>query len=397
MSGCHAPWRSSAQRPSRRAPGRCALATIALLAATVSGCGHFATLPVRGEVAGQTVDTMVDSEAARYYLAHYLRGERREPTYDAAFDALHAEPSEALPTRARLKALSERYSPDFAALFFVQRLETHAPNRPLRTAFEREFARLRAGAPARDPRFAGYLVLFVPGWDYMYSSVITGADFALPRQRLAEAGLDNRLVEIPPHGAVEDNATVIAREIEQRRGGGKKLIVVSTSSAGPAVALALGERLPAAATLHVRAWINVGGILQGTPVADRHLGFPLSLLARPYAWIMGWPWEAVESMSTARSRERFARLRLPAHLLTINYFGVPLSGQVTPLAIDNYLAMRPDGPNDGLTLIADALVPDSPSLAALGRDHFLAEDPEIGLRTLALAHTLMDYLERRVR
>ena len=77
-----------------------------------------------------------------------------------------------------------------------------------------------------------------------------------------------------------------------------------------------------------------------------------------------------EHVHGAQPRALRAALRLPAHLLTINYFGVPLSGQVTPLAIDNYLAMRPDGPNDGLTLIADALVPDSPSLAVLGRDHF---------------------------
>ncbi len=369
----------------------------ALLAATLAGCAHFPSLPVRGEIAGRVVETTVDSEAARYYLVHYLRGDRRHAALDTAFDALHAEIDEALPTRARLKTLSEQYSPDFAALYFLWRLERHEPSRRLRATFGRELARLRAGGIQSDPRFAAYRVLFVPGWDYTRSSVLTGADFALQRRLLAAAGLDNRLAEIPPHGAVEDNAAAVAREIQRERGGGKRLIVVSTSSAGPAVALALGGLLPAVETTHVRAWLNVGGILHGTPVADRHLAFPLSLLARPYAWIAGWPWEAVESMSTARSRERFARLRLPPHLLTVNYFGAPLSGQVTPLALDNYLAMRREGPNDGLTPLADTLVPGSPSLAELGRDHFLAEDPEIGLKTLALAHTLMDYLERPVR
>lgn len=364
------------------------------LAAALAGCGHFPSLPVRGEIAGRTADTTVDSETARYYLAHYLRGERRRPALDAAFDALHADTDTAPPDSARLKALSDRYSPDFAALYFLARLERHEPSRRLRAAFERELARLRAGATTHDPRFAGWRVLFVPGWDYVYSSVITGADFALSRRVLAAAGLDNRLIEIPPHGAVEDNAVVVARELARERENGRRIIVVSTSSAGPAAALALGELLPAAETAHVRAWINVGGILRGTPVADRHLAFPYVLLARPYAWIAGWPWAAVESLSTARRRERFARLQLPARLFIVNYFGVPLSGQVSPLALDNYLALRREGPNDGLTLIADALVPDRPSLAEPGRDHFLAEDPEIGLKTLALARVLMDCLER---
>lgn len=375
---------------------RCARwTTLALLAAVLAGCAHFPSLPARGEIAGRTVETAVDSEAARYYLTHYLRGERREVSLDTVLDALHAEQADtSWPTRERLKALSEQYSPDFAALYFLERLERHEPSRKLRAVFERKLAPLRAGGPPGDARFAGWHVLFVPGWDYTRSSAITGADFALPRRVLAAAGLDNRLAEIPAHGTVEGNAAAVAREIRREHASGKRFIVVSTSSAGPAVALALGELLPAAETAHVRAWVNVGGILRGTPVVDRSLAPLRSFFARLYTSLAGWPWEAIESMSTARRRSRFARLRWPSHLLTINYFGVPLSGQVSSLALDNYRAMRREGPNDGLTLIADALVPGSPSLAEPGRDHFLAQDPEIGLKTLALAHTLMDYLER---
>jgi len=45
------------------------------------------------------------------------------------------------------------------------------------------------------------------------------------------------------------------------------------------------------------------------------------------------------------------------------------------------------GPNDGLTLITDALAPGYTSMA-IGSDHFVREDPEIDIKTAALLPTL---------
>jgi hypothetical protein len=50
----------------------------------------------------------------------------------------------------------------------------------------------------------------------------------------------------------------------------------------------------------------------------------------------------------------------------------------------------PDGP-------AVALAPGAPTLVALGRDHYLAEDPELGLKTLALTRAVLALLERTPR
>ena len=54
-----------------------------------------AGLPVRGSVGMQTIDTRVDSEVARYYLANYLAGKRS----DAALDELRCASREAGQTR----------------------------------------------------------------------------------------------------------------------------------------------------------------------------------------------------------------------------------------------------------------------------------------------------------
>src|SRR3989338_6844738 len=78
------------------------LGAVGLLAA---GCAHVASLPASGTAAGQRLETAVDSEAARYYLQHYLRNDRRHPALDAAFDRLPAPGAPTLPPHSALREL----------------------------------------------------------------------------------------------------------------------------------------------------------------------------------------------------------------------------------------------------------------------------------------------------
>ena len=97
---------------------------------------------------------------------------------------------------------------------------------------------------------------------------------------------------------------------------------------------------------------------------------------------------AVESMSAARSRERLRRLRLPEHIAVVNYVGIPLTGDVSSRVGFFYNSMRALGPNDGLTLITDPILPGTRTIVALGQDHFFADDPEIESKTIALTSLL---------
>ena len=63
------------------------------------------------------------------------------------------------------------------------------------------------------------------------------------------------------------------------------------------------------------------------------------------------------SMGTGPSQKRFTRLRIDADVLIINYVGIPLSGQLSKFARDKYPLLRDAGPNDGLTLLTDAIAP----------------------------------------
>lgn len=120
------------------------------------------------------------------------------------------------------------------------------------------------------------MILFVPGWDYAASGAITGADFAKPRRIISGLGIENRLIEIEPNGAVVQNAAIIVDSISCYVATERQIILVSASSGGPAAAQALGELLTAAQTWPVKVWVNIGGILKGSPVADHYLHWPHS-------------------------------------------------------------------------------------------------------------------------
>ena len=100
---------------------------------------------------------------------------------------------------------------------------------------------------------------------------------AAPRAALEKVGLTCHFVETQDDGAVETNADIVAGAIRAGFPSDRRLIILSASKSGPEVALAL-TRLETAEIRHVAAWINVAGVLQGTPLADKHLFQELEFL-----------------------------------------------------------------------------------------------------------------------
>lgn len=354
---------------------------------TLVGCPDRQAIPVEATAFGTNLKTSVDTEAAQYYLEDYLTGERKRPTLDAELDRLHTE--KPAPTPEFLRELSQRHSVDFAALYFMHYHYEQADNRRLRAAFERKVDAAAAnGAPMRT--CADCLVLFAPGWVYQ-TQPETGADFARERRLLDSLDIPNRLIETEEVGTVEENAALIADAI-QRQSKGRKLILVSASKAGPEVALALDQLQSGRAEHAVAAWINIGGILRGSPLADWAQDWPQYPLVALLTPFRPWTLESIESMTTERNRARFESAELPPDMLVINYAAAPLSGQVTQGGNFGYSRLRPLGPNDGLTLLPDALVPQAPTLLAIGQDHYFL-DPMRDKKTIAMLALVLDRLD----
>jgi hypothetical protein len=351
---------------------------------------HSATppLPVKGRVGNTEIATSVDSEIARYYIEQYLQNNRTDPAKDALIEEVERTAQGRLPTLGELEDLSRRFSVDFASLFLIRHIQQDPGNRWLQERYQQELAATVAGAPM--PGYSEYVILFVPGFLYRQDPS-AGADFARPRESITQLGLSHQLAEIDQFGSVEDNAKEIAREIIRLGGSGKKIVLVGASSAGPAIALALGEELGASEVQPVKGWVNVGGILRGSERADGALLWPRRWLSRLICLYKGWNYNIIASYTAKISRKRFDRLQIPSHVFIVNFIGIPLSGDVSKRAKRGYRSLRDKGPNDGLTLITDAIAPGSHTIAEPGLDHYFL-DPAISVKTVALARTVLGHL-----
>ena len=344
-----------------------------------------AGLPVRGMVGGQTIDTRVDSEVARYYLGSYLAGNHSDAALDERIDRVYQSTDGQLPDRGQLKRLSDDFSVDFAALYLADQIARVPVNRRFRSAFDRAYEYTRKAFPEGQVKLpADYEVLVVP--TYLYTRIFAaGADMAVPRAALQKAGLSCYFVETDDDGPVEANADIVAAAIRARAQSGRRLIILTASKSGPEVALAL-TKLGPTETRHVAAWINAVGALQGTPLADDRLFPELEYIVGKLDPL------GTESMTTARSRQRFDSFRIPEHLLVVNYFGIPVSGSISFWMRRSYSPMRKYGPNDGNVLLADMIFPGGVTLFDLGSDHFMRNRP-LDIATVALAITVIGWLE----
>jgi hypothetical protein len=235
---------------------------------------------------------------------------------------------------------------------------------------------------------AGYSFVLAPAWLYR-SHPRNGADLRRPQQLLESIGIDTRLLDLPEDGVVEENAARIAAALREPGRPGRKQIVVSISKSGGEVALAVGGMLTPEELSDVAAWINIGGLVQGTPIVDVGLDSWQVPLVRFWFTLQGWNWAAVESMATPLRRARFAMLRFPGHLLIVNFVGVPLSGDMTLRSRPGHAVLEPFGPNDGTALLADQIVPDGLTVLQPGADHYF-DLPDIDLRALALVKSVLD-------
>lgn len=370
-------------------------ALIALLCLLLCACSSRAqdpppAIPAAGQLAGERLQTRVDSDAARYLLEDYLQGRRQRPSVDAALAALDRQRAGALPTRAQLHSLTRQFSTDFAALYFAEAVLAQPHNRRFNVLFREEVERIRAGRISRLPDDAPSRVLYVPGWLYR-SDPGTGADLRESRQANTAAGLESVLVEVPESGSIESNAAELAEAIVRHSAQGRLLTLASASKGGPEVLLALTRLQHEGRTHGVRLWINVGGLLQGSPLADFGMRWPWRWLAWAASGRMGWNLPSIASMQTEPRRRAFAGRQLPENLLVVNYLGVPMAANITPRAHQGYQRMRRDGPNDGLTLLPDAVLPEGLTLLALGQDHFMINrDPKT--EALALPRALQRWL-----
>lgn len=380
-------YREILQDPDRPPLGKAVLGRLCCCFVFISGCAASQPkIPVRADFHGYAIETTVDDERAKLYLEDYLQGKPVPAPLQHQFAALEKEGASTLPTREELQRIAADFSLDFGALFFMNRLLLQPGNPALQRRFQQHLENIRRQKTFFPKR--NILIMLVPGYDYAENGHVTGADFKKPRALLEQAGYEVLFVDIDPIGSVEENAAYLTAKIAEHRR--REIVVAGASSAGPAIHLALGQMARRSDLANVKAWLNLGGILQGVPVLDQFSSGPKGWLLSTIIWFKGWKKYSFESMRTAVSRQRFAALAVPRHIQIYNYLGLSLSGDISKFASDKYAMMQGDGPNDGLTLLTDAIAPNSYTILSPKTDHFFAQDPEIDKKTLALLLTIIE-------
>jgi len=259
-----------------------------------------------------------------------------------------------------LRTLTAREGCDFASTLLHQRIvqsERHGPF-------------LRRLSEARDHRALQGTLAIVPGAFYR-ENPHTGADGRIVHEVATRLGLPVVVAPVSSTGSLAENAhrlTEWLSELDKER-----LILVSVSKGGSDVKLALAQPEAARAFACVAGWVNLCGILDGTPMADWLLSPSLFALANRFVYrIRG------RSLDFLHDLRRFPgclldfALKLPAHLPAIHVVGVPLRQHLhNGLARRCHARLEQFGPNDGSILLSDAPRWPGQLCPVWGADHYL--------------------------
>jgi hypothetical protein len=164
---------------------------------------------------------------------------------------------------------------------------------------------------------------------------------------------------------------------------------VTLSKGGSDTRIAL-ERHPRLSQ-KLRAWINVCGLIRGTPISDSLLGtrwYHRGLLKGYLAYTRAHP-DFVKELSSEPGALLGCPLNLPPGLRVINVIGLPLNEHLAPNARLRHARMAHLGPNDGSTLLHHAIIPGGEVYPVWGADHFM-RTPEVP----AILQRLLLYVER---
>jgi hypothetical protein len=281
-------------------------------------------------------------------------------------------------TREALAAIASRHGVDFATALFYDRVRKAPQNRDLIAAIER--ADEPDVASDRGGRLRGR-VLIAPALFYRERPDIGGDGMAVQRAARA-AGLEVEVLPVDSAGTAHENGRRLRTLLAERCTDRTVLVSLSKGAADVRVAL---ESMPPPPGL--RAWVIVSGLLHGTPAIDqlmrrwwRRWGLRL-LLARYRA-----PFDLVHEFSALGPSPLNRPALAPAGLLVINLFGCPLSDHVgTRFGRRRHRALAHLGPNDGLTLLRDAIVEPGLAYPLWGADHYFrtAEVPRVLSRLIA--------------
>lgn len=236
----------------------------------------------------------------------------------------------------RVMAAAEGVDAATAALYHHLRADSR------RAAF---FQRVESFAPPARPDETPRIVIMPGAFAAEYPH--TGADGATVIELAEKLGWAAERVAVPSLAPMATNAASLVELL--RRQPGRKTILVSLSKGGADVRAAL-ERPDAARELRdVRAWINLSGIVAGTPLVAWLRARPLRCFgARILLRLRRQRFAVVDELGRRPASPLGRPLVLPAGMRAIHVAGFPLERYLSGAwARRGHARLSAMGPNDG--------------------------------------------------
>lgn len=262
-------------------------------------------------------------------------------------------------TRDRLAEIAGERGVDFATALFHERLRTSDEH----GAFIREIDAVELDFDSL-PRLRG-TVWIAPAAGYREFPEL-GGDGALVRAVAGALGLDTRVFPSRSWGSVTENAAIIRETLAAEPPA--PAVVVSMSKGGAEVRRALDGGV---GDERVSAWVNICGLVRGSPLIGRLLDgpwwrrAPLQLYLARYGARLG----SLRDLRPGGDRST-GHARAPEGVRVVNVVACPLSTHLHGPLRRRHAELAPLGPNDGSTLLSDAILCPGAVYPIWGADHY---------------------------
>jgi hypothetical protein len=195
-----------------------------------------------------------------------------------------------------------------------------------------------------------------------------GGDGSLTSQIARACGLDAAVVPIESRGSVSANARIIRDVVYAEKA--KEIWLVSSSKGSAEVRLALQTYGNDMLDGRIHLWISVSGLSNGSSLIDHMLRSPgHRLKTHLLCGVTGVDYQGLRELTTGHEFWQ-TRFEPPAGMRVLNIVGVPLLCHVQKALLARYTRLKHLGPNDGMTVLNDSLLPGD-IYPVWGADHFL--------------------------
>ncbi|WP_125226336.1 hypothetical protein [Leptospira neocaledonica] len=228
-----------------------------------------------------------------------------------------------------------------------------------------------------------YFVAIIPGMFYK-DNPITGADGAPVRYILDSQGVPNGNIPIDQVGSLEENSEQICNFIKNYNRQ-EYLILYSTSKGGSDFKYAVSKCGKENYFSKVKAWLNVAGLLRGTPLmTHRTDSFIKRFFLRVGIPLYGYRFDSLYELRKSEDSPLATEVRTPSSMYVLNVLGIPMTRHITFRGFPNYSELAMYGPNDGLTLLPDAIQAGGDVFPLWANDHYFLKfrDPSMFLGVL---------------